>query len=725
MRRILLSYLHLSDIHFAGEEYKSENSWSEVVDALTRYLENNSQTMPTPDVIIITGDISYEARTEQYERASCFLNELLKALNLEKKKDRVVLIPGNHDIKRPQGDSETHFVPIPIGSEMITRILEDEAVAKQYYSYLDNYNQWTKEFFGDNRFVFRFDHQYFLRTVTTEMGLRIAVAGFNTALTDFEKQTKSQTSQSSKKKYENKEVFIGEPIIESAFRKLETDEPPDLAISLGHHPLGWFMLDNVHGDNVATRIRNGFDIYLNGHLHTAALKQTIKNHNADNETPGFNPFLEMTAGAVHAHAEHQYPNTVVLTTIYGEPDCLLDKHQSIDMHIKPITYAAGPKKFIDCNPQGIVGFATDGELKENLDRGQRWYSQLERTTIKKLNETPTLHIGDYDTLSQIFASSPNAVVRLDKFLIRPEDCYRDYGEGNRIELRINDGFPSLPEFPQSVTEKLEEYDCTHNTHFADELNSGMAGYGRIVSLPRVFRNSQTDRKEMIIELGDSCFGYHYIRVLTHYLKDLDIPEFASLAKKCTMLSLGVKVALVFKKSEKNFVLLQRRGQKNFVRPGAWDLSAAGYLDPQVHSEDNGKTISLWKAASMELKEELCLRKGQVPYREKYYFLYLFRNTNSGLANVAGIVTSPFQYDVNDLNNRVKEKFSKVSEVAACEINPKSIAEFIIEKHYWSPTAILVLLSTLGFFGFRASDIEREFIENEVYERVTFKQRSSI
>ena len=106
--------------------------------------------------------------------------------------------------------------------------------------------------------------------------------------------------------------------------------------------------------------------------------------------------------------------------------------------------------------------------------------------------------------------------------------------------------------------------------------------------------------------------------------------------------------------------------------------------------------------------------------KKYYFLYLYRNTDSGNADIAGIAMSPFSYDEEDLNERIHEKFSKVSKVAICAVSPDAIAKFIVDKHYWSPTAVLVLLSTLGFCGFNALEIERAFTEHEVYKRITFK-----
>ncbi|GAC1583990.1 MAG: metallophosphoesterase [Sphingomicrobium sp.] len=72
--------LHLSDLHFGAHDPK-------LVEAVERRVDEEN-----PDIVIISGDFTQRARTDQFEEAGAFLGRLRDAGHV------VLAIPGNHDI---------------------------------------------------------------------------------------------------------------------------------------------------------------------------------------------------------------------------------------------------------------------------------------------------------------------------------------------------------------------------------------------------------------------------------------------------------------------------------------------------------------------------------------------------------------------------------------------------------------------------------------------------
>ena len=71
---------HLSDLHFGAHDPK-------LVDAVARRMDEEK-----PDLVVISGDFTQRARTEQFKEACRFLDKLREAGH------EVLAVPGNHDV---------------------------------------------------------------------------------------------------------------------------------------------------------------------------------------------------------------------------------------------------------------------------------------------------------------------------------------------------------------------------------------------------------------------------------------------------------------------------------------------------------------------------------------------------------------------------------------------------------------------------------------------------
>lgn len=88
------SILHLSDIHFRSIDDHIINKVSKISDAIRLNLLQSNMLF-----VIISGDIAFSGKNEEYEVAKLFLEELIKLIKDKNKeiKIEIIVAPGNHD----------------------------------------------------------------------------------------------------------------------------------------------------------------------------------------------------------------------------------------------------------------------------------------------------------------------------------------------------------------------------------------------------------------------------------------------------------------------------------------------------------------------------------------------------------------------------------------------------------------------------------------------------
>jgi len=92
-------FLHLSDLHFGDENEtnaaKRKNTLRELIDTVAKLPDEWK-----PQSIVISGDIGYRGKADDYRIAKAWLNALLKKLDLSN--EDIIPVPGNHDINLNQ-----------------------------------------------------------------------------------------------------------------------------------------------------------------------------------------------------------------------------------------------------------------------------------------------------------------------------------------------------------------------------------------------------------------------------------------------------------------------------------------------------------------------------------------------------------------------------------------------------------------------------------------------
>ena len=105
----------------------------------------------TLDAVLITGDIAFSAKREEYEEAKSLLSEFFKLLGINPATS-CYLIPGNHDIDRSAIGPGDHFILKSLSTEeQIARVLSHGPTMELLSSRLAAFCDFTKTFLGKSR----------------------------------------------------------------------------------------------------------------------------------------------------------------------------------------------------------------------------------------------------------------------------------------------------------------------------------------------------------------------------------------------------------------------------------------------------------------------------------------------------------------------------------------------------------------------------------------------
>ncbi len=276
-----LRWLHLSDIHFwRKNDWKDDAARRKLLDLLKTRFKDGS--LPTPDLVFCTGDIAQgETRPDelalQYQSAQSFFAEVLEVCGLAK--DRLFVVPGNHDVNRRKVSPKFQKGLLDAG---LAEIEADWADANDDYQRamerMAEYGQFVETYLSHQAAAAMDKHpRHCYAKVITINQLRVGIGGFNSAWTCYDDKDQNRLWMAAEWQFNAADgVFSGQT---------------DLRIGLMHHPASWFRHEEA--SLAKQRIRAGFDFWLHGHEHDAWVTPT------DRE-------IVISAGAVNAGSDAEF-----------------------------------------------------------------------------------------------------------------------------------------------------------------------------------------------------------------------------------------------------------------------------------------------------------------------------------------------------------------------------------------------------------------------------------
>lgn len=242
-------FIHLSDIHFGQEKYGGEVVTQ--TDARERLIDDAARVMK--DVgkdlagIIVTGDIAYSAKPNQYFEAGKWLDRLAKRLGGAIYE--IQMVPGNHDIDRGEISGATEWMLNEVtskGEDALNKILDDE---------------------GDSAHLYRRFHAY----RDFAIGYRCPL-DFNGAMsTDFRvmlapnralRFVRLNSALACSNKDDEGKLILG------ARQRTIPIQAGEETVVLTHHPLNWFQ----DSEDAKNYLRGRGRVLISGHEHYPSLE---------------------------------------------------------------------------------------------------------------------------------------------------------------------------------------------------------------------------------------------------------------------------------------------------------------------------------------------------------------------------------------------------------------------------------------------------------------------
>lgn len=266
-----LTWLHISDIHFLPKnEWRDCESRSSLLRHLERVFNENPHLRP--DLIFCTGDIAFgeaskSTLSNQYRDAKAFFEALLNVCRSNDKplsKERLFVVPGNHDINRKSINSDAQKTLVSKAadshryiSEMNDRFSNKsiefiDAIKRQaeYSNFLSEYLPHQVDTNGQNVYQKRISIS----------GVVVEIFGFNSAWTAAGPE-------------DDRSLWLA-ALSQFSLASREFGVT-DLRIGLIHHPTDWLTLADRKITN--SRIQADYDFWLHGHSHDTWVAPTSAN----------------------------------------------------------------------------------------------------------------------------------------------------------------------------------------------------------------------------------------------------------------------------------------------------------------------------------------------------------------------------------------------------------------------------------------------------------------
>jgi hypothetical protein len=144
-----LAFLHLSDIHFkVFDGHEDHDLERRVREQMVLDIQRLHEAIGDMDAVLLVGDVAHSRRQDQYDLASGFLDRVSGLIGSSA--DRVICVPGNHDVNRaahdPVHDAVRWFfrrLPADQVSDELRRMLNTDAGGELLLRPLDAYNSFA------------------------------------------------------------------------------------------------------------------------------------------------------------------------------------------------------------------------------------------------------------------------------------------------------------------------------------------------------------------------------------------------------------------------------------------------------------------------------------------------------------------------------------------------------------------------------------------------------
>ena len=249
-----LNWLHISDLHL---RVGSEWSQDVVLTEMCRHIEQQRDDETEFDFILVTGDIAFSGKAEEYSLAGQFFDELESKSGVPR--ERMFCVPGNHDIDR----SQQRMAFIGAKAELrnpstVDNFLANQSERENLLTRQLNYRNFQASYFANQCRHWTADGLAYVSKLQVD-DLSLAVIGLDS----------TWLAEGGEGDHGN--LLMGEMQVINVIRHaLETGDSPNVVIAMAHHP--FHLLQEFDRLRVQTRVERDTHFFHHGHLHQAGTR---------------------------------------------------------------------------------------------------------------------------------------------------------------------------------------------------------------------------------------------------------------------------------------------------------------------------------------------------------------------------------------------------------------------------------------------------------------------
>lgn len=279
---VLLTWLHLSDLHFGHGDAEHHFDQAVVLRELSKDVRlAKSRGVPNSELIVVTGDIAYSGgadkntgvANQQYDDARAWIEQLRSDTNVPP--DGVLVVPGNHDVIRPRARKGNllrllKYLRDGTPVDEALRDTDDRELLLRY-----------QELFWSFAGLYNGEGLYWQTSITLTGDQRTRFVGLNTALLALDETDRGK-------------LQLGMAQVDFLTRGAREG---DITVILTHHPVAEEWL--ADRQKVQPFFAKKPTIHLHGHTHLAGT--SVVTHGAGTG------LIKVVAGA--AHSEKREPQS--------------------------------------------------------------------------------------------------------------------------------------------------------------------------------------------------------------------------------------------------------------------------------------------------------------------------------------------------------------------------------------------------------------------------------
>ena len=346
-----ITWLHLSDVHM-----RVTDEWSQrvVLGSMCEHVAELRKEGLAIDFILITGDLAFSGKLDEYKLVSDFLDDLIA--KSEVSRERIFCVPGNHDIDRDRQEMCFKGTRGHLQSQnLVDELLEGGENLETLLVRQKGFRDFQESYFPSQKRRRTDDGLAYVSLIEID-DVQFALVGLDSAWL------------SEGGRDDHGKILVGERQVINAFElACAGDNPPQIVVTMVHHP--FHLLREFDRIRVTNRTTTASHFLHSGHLHEPEAKALASGNAA---------CLSLAAGALYETRESRNSYfAITLDLLRGVRSVSTYQYEPQDGSFRTADCSKSKLELSQRDLCGIVEFAEEmARYNEGLRRWSHYFAAL-------------------------------------------------------------------------------------------------------------------------------------------------------------------------------------------------------------------------------------------------------------------------------------------------------------------------------------------------------------